>query len=193
MLPLRTAKKYLTSFSTAPGSLHCTARFFTPSTASLRVPSSLDTMGAATRRAHFTHPLLLSTAWPSSEAIDTVITDTLLSVDAVLELKQYLLTVHVQVTFSYSNLQDKVNCFTKTLQVRVQLLEWQAAVHFMYYSILVQVWGNSCTHYLLTQHWANLRVLLRKATKQQTLNTETKANKQQTLHCKMNTKGLISA
>ena len=100
-LPLRTAKKYLTSFSTAPGSLHCKARFFTPSTASLRVPSSLDTMGAATRRAHFTHTLLLSTAWPPSEAADTVITDTLLSVDTVLGLKQCLLTVHVMVTFSW--------------------------------------------------------------------------------------------
>ena len=86
-------------------------------------------MGAATRHAHFTHTLLLSTAWPPSEATDTVITDTLLSVDAVLGLKQCLLTVHVKVTFSYSNVQDKVNCFTKTLQVRVQLLEWQAAVH----------------------------------------------------------------
>ena len=84
----------------------------------------------------------------SAEATDTVITDTLLSVDAVLGLKQCLLTVHVMVTFSYSNLQDKLNCCTKTLQVRVQLLERQAAVHLY----VLQYTGTGVGKHTLPPH-----------------------------------------
>ena len=42
-------------------------------------------------------------------------------------------------------------------QVRMQIPEWQVTLH-LYVWQFVQVWGNSCTCYLLTQHcWVNLK------------------------------------
>ena len=43
-------------------------------------------------------------------------------------------------------------------EVSVQLQEWHATLH-LYVHQYVQVRENSCTCYLLTQHWVNLRIL----------------------------------
>ena len=38
--------------------------------------------------------------------------------------------------------------------VRVQLPQWRLAVHLCVWQYL-PVWGNGCTHYFLSQYWAN--------------------------------------
>ena len=45
-----------------------------------------------------------------------------------------------------------VNSITEMPRVGEQQPEWQAPLH-LYRQQSVQVWGNSCTHYHLTQHW----------------------------------------
>ena len=43
--------------------------------------------------------------------------------------------------------------------VSVQLLEWQIMLPLATCTTVLQVWGNGCTPYLLTQLLVNLRIL----------------------------------
>ena len=63
---------------------------------------------------------------------------------------------YVRITLSYSNFLDLTNSITDTPDIEAQLLEWQVTLH-LYAGQHVQVWGNGCTCYFLTQHWGNLR------------------------------------
>ena len=58
---------------------------------------------------------------------------------------------HVRITFSYSNLHEVIICIIEISWVRVQQQqEWRVTWHLCVWQC-VQVWGDGCTHYLLTQ------------------------------------------
>ena len=67
--------------------------------------------------------------------------------------------IHVGITFSCSNIHAMANFVIKNPQslsaAAAEVTGNTALVHVQQY---VQVWGNGCTHYLLTQHWENLKV-----------------------------------
>ena len=64
----------------------------------------------------------------------------------------------VRLTFSCSNLHETTNSIIKISQVGMQLPQWWVTLH-LYVGQYVQVQGNGCTLYLLTQRWVNLRAL----------------------------------
>ena len=102
----------------------------------------------------------LSKLCPSHSLLTLSLLASLLSPATILGLTQNVCyEVCVRCTFSYSNLHDMaVNSITEIPEVGVQLPEWWATLH-LYVGQCVQVWGNSCTYYLLTQPWVDVRVL----------------------------------
>ena len=65
---------------------------------------------------------------------------------------------HVRIIFSYSNLHNMTNSIVEIPEVKVQWTGWQVAL-LSYAQHYVQVWGNGWTHYLLTQHGLNTKLL----------------------------------
>ena len=61
----------------------------------------------------------------------------------------------VSINFSYSKFHDTTDSIIEIPEVGVQLMEWLVTLclHAWQY---VQVWGNGCKHYLLTQHMVQL-------------------------------------
>ena len=69
-----------------------------------------------------------------------------------------VLRVCVRTPSSSCSCHNMTNSIAEIPEDRMQLPEWWVTLHLCV-GQYVQVWGNSCTHCLLTQHWLNLRVL----------------------------------
>ena len=65
----------------------------------------------------------------------------------------------VRITFSYSNLHDMTNSITEISESQSAVARVAGNTALVCMAVYIQVWGNACTHYLLTQHWVSLKVL----------------------------------
>ena len=101
-------------------------------------------------------------ARPHSETTDIVVTGILLALARMLGLRQNVCCIeefHVRITFSYSNLHDMTNSITEISESQSAAARVTGNTSLVCMAVYIQVWGNACTHYLLTQHWVNLKVL----------------------------------